>query len=115
MDAGMVPAHWEDLLKYSSKKATDEEFSLVKDWMESTEKVPGAGDHSNVPFGSCINDPFAVITEESNTLHVNATRAAHAPQDQPPEANGIHASLFAFFVGCCSKFGDKAGTVTPHR
>ena len=81
--------------------------------MELIEKVPG--DHSNVPVGSCITDPFAVITEESNTLHVNATRAAHAPQDQPPEANGINASLFAFFVGCCSKFGDKVGTVTPHR
>ena len=26
MDAGTVPPHWEDLLKYSSEKATDEEF-----------------------------------------------------------------------------------------
>ena len=33
MDAGTVPPHWEDLLKfkYSSKKATDEEFSFAKD------------------------------------------------------------------------------------
>ncbi len=27
----MVPPHWEDLLKHSSKKATDEEFSLEED------------------------------------------------------------------------------------
>ncbi len=90
MDAGTVPPHWEDLLKYSSKKATDEEFSLAKDWMESIKKVPG--DHSNVTAGSRITDPFAVITEESNTSTANAARAAHAQQDQPPKANALHAS-----------------------
>jgi hypothetical protein len=31
MYVGTVPPHWEDLLKYSFKKATDEEFSLVDD------------------------------------------------------------------------------------
>jgi hypothetical protein len=31
MDVGMVPPHCEDSLKHSSKKATDEEFSLAKD------------------------------------------------------------------------------------
>jgi hypothetical protein len=82
MDAGTVPPHWEDLIKYSSEKAKDEEFSLTKDWMDSIKKVPG--DLSNVPAGSRITDPFAVITEELNTLPANATQAAHAPQDQPP-------------------------------
>jgi hypothetical protein len=90
MDAGTVPPHWEDLLKYSSKKATDEEFSLAEDWMESIEKMPG--DHSNVPAGSRITDPFAVITEESNTSTANTARAAQASQDQPPEANASRAS-----------------------
>ena len=90
MDAGTVPPHWEDLLKYSSKKATDEDFSFAKDWMDLIVKVPE--DHPNVPAGSCITDPFAVITEESNTLHANATRAAHTPQDQPLEAHGTNAS-----------------------
>jgi len=84
MDAGTVPPHWEDLLKDSTEKATDEEFSLAEDWMESIERVPG--DHPNVSAGSRITDPFAVITEESNTSPANAARAAHAPQDQPPEA-----------------------------
>jgi hypothetical protein len=90
MDAGMVPPHWEDLLKYSSEKATDEDFSLAKDWMELIEKVPG--DHSNVTAGSRITDPFAVITEKSTTSTAKAARAAHAQQDQPPEANALHAS-----------------------
>ena len=84
MDAGTVPPHWEDLLKYSTEKATDEEFLLAEDWMESIERVPG--DHSNVPAGSRITDPFAVVTEDSHTSPANAARAAHAPQDQPPEA-----------------------------
>ena len=61
-------------------------FSLAKDWMNLIEKVPG--DHPNVPAGSCSTDPFVVITEESNTLPVNAARAVHAPQDQPPKHMG---------------------------
>jgi hypothetical protein len=90
MDAGTVPPHWEDLLKYSSEKATGEEFSLAEDWMESIKRVPG--DHTNVPAGSRITDPFAVITEELNTSTVNAARAAHAQHDQPTEANVLQAS-----------------------
>ena len=90
MDAGTVPPHWVDLLKYSSEKATDEEFSLAEDWMELIKKVPS--DHSNEPAGSRITDPFTVITEELNTPPANAARAAHAPQDQPPKAYGIQAS-----------------------
>jgi hypothetical protein len=91
MGAGTVSPHWEDLLtKYSSEKATDEEFSFAKDWMDLIEKV--LGDQSNVPAGSCITNPFTVITEESNTLPANAARAAHAPQDQPPKAHGMKAS-----------------------
>ena len=58
--------------------------------MESIEKVPG--NHSNVLAGSRITDPFAVITEESNTSTESAAQAAHAQQDQPPEANALHAS-----------------------
>jgi hypothetical protein len=37
MDAGTVPPHWEDLLKHSSKKATDEDFFLAEDWMDLIE------------------------------------------------------------------------------
>ena len=89
MNAGTVPPHWEDLLKYSPKKATYEK-KLAKDWRDLIKKVPG--DHPDVPAGSRITDLFAVITEESYTLPANAARAAHAPQVQPPEAHGMKAS-----------------------
>jgi hypothetical protein len=35
MDVGMVTPHWEDLLNHSAVSATDEEFSLAEDWMDS--------------------------------------------------------------------------------
>ena len=109
MDAGTVPPHWEDLLKYSSEKATDEEFSLAKDWMESIERVPG--DYSNVPAGSHITDrkcrPGSTCTTQS------------APQSKCIACfrgrKQAHITLFAFFVGCCSKFDNETKTVIPHR
>jgi hypothetical protein len=85
MDAGMVPPHWEDLLKHSSEKATNEEFSLAEDWIDVIETMP---DQSNVMAGSCITDPFAVVTEGNNPA--NATRAATASQDQPLDAQVPH-------------------------
>ncbi len=90
MDAGTVPPHWEDLLKHSSEKATDEEFSLAEDWMDLIKKMPG--DQSNVTAGSRITDPFAVVTKDSNISPANAAQAAHASQDQPPKARGMQAS-----------------------
>ncbi len=85
MDAGTVPLHWEDLLKHLSKKATGEEFSLAEDWMDAIEMMP---DQSNVMAGSRIPDPFAVVTEGNNPA--NATQAATASQDQPPNAQVPH-------------------------
>jgi hypothetical protein len=90
MDVGTVPPHWEDLLNHSSKKATDEEFSLAKDWMDSIEKMPG--DLSNEMTGSCITDPLAVVTENLNISPANAAWAATASHDKPPKANGVWAS-----------------------
>jgi hypothetical protein len=90
MDAGTVPPHREDLLKHSSEKATDEDFSLAEDWMDSIEKVPG--DQPNVPAGSRITDPFAVVTKDSNISLANAASAARALQDLPPEALRMRAS-----------------------
>ncbi len=85
MDVGTVPPHWEDLLEYSSKKATNEEFSLAEDWMDAIKTMP---DQSNVMAGSRITDPFAVVTEGNNPA--NATRAATASQYQPPDAQVPH-------------------------
>ena len=85
MDAGMVPPHWEDLLKHSSKKATNEEFSLAEDLMDAIKTMPY---QLNVTAGSHITDPFAVVTEGNNPA--NATRAATASQYQPPDAQVPH-------------------------
>ncbi len=49
------------------------------------------GDLLNEMAGSCITDPFAVVTENSNISPANATRAATASQDQPLEANAKQA------------------------
>ncbi len=87
MDAGTVPPHWEDLLKHSSEKATDEEFSLAKDWMDSIEKMPG--DLLNEMAGSGITDPFAVVAENLNISPVNAAQAATVSQDHPLKANDM--------------------------
>jgi hypothetical protein len=76
MDEGTVPPHWEDLLKHSSKKATDEEFSLAEDWMDLIEKMPG--NLFNETAGSRITDPFAVVTENLNISPANAAQAAPA-------------------------------------
>ncbi len=102
MDTGKVPPHWEDMLKHSSKKATDEDFSLAEDWMDLIEKMPG--DLLNETAGSRITDPFAVVTENLNILPANAAQAAPASHDQPLEANGMQAS----------KGGDKPTSPSSH-
>ncbi len=102
MDSGTVPPHWEDLLKHSSEKAIDEDFSLAEDWMDSIEKMPG--NLLNETAGSRITDPYAVVTENLNILPANAARAAPASHDQPLEANGMQAS----------KGGDKRTLPSSH-
>ncbi len=62
MDAGTVPPHWEDLLRHSSEKATDDDFDLAQDWMDSTKRLPG---QPNETAGSRITDLYAVVAESS--------------------------------------------------
>jgi hypothetical protein len=102
MDAGTVPPHWEDLLKHSSKKATDEEFCLAEDWMDLIKKMPG--NLLNEMAGSRITDPFAVVTENSNISPANAARAAPASHNQALKANRMQAS----------KGGDKRTLPSSH-
>ena len=40
MHAGNEPPHWHNLLKYSSKKATYEDFNLAEVWMNMVDKMP---------------------------------------------------------------------------
>jgi hypothetical protein len=121
MDAGTVPPHWEDLLKHSSEKATDEEFSLTEDGMDLIKKMPG--DQSNVTAGSRITDPFAVVTKIL-TSHLQMPPGQHTHHKISPPKHAecklpgrrqVHIAIFGFIVECCSKFGLKAKKVTPHR
>jgi hypothetical protein len=63
MDAGTIPPNWEDLVKHSSKKATDEEFSLVEDWMDLIEKMPGNLSNETATF--CLDQSAPL-----STLHI---------------------------------------------
>ena len=80
MDAGTVPPHWEDLLRHSSEKATDEDFDLAQDWMDSTERLPG---QPNESAGSRITDPYAVVAE-SAPAGGESSNLATAPMVRPP-------------------------------
>jgi hypothetical protein len=80
MDAGTVPPHWEDLLRHSSEKATDEDFDLAQDWMDSTNRLPG---QPNETAGSRITDPYAVVAE-SAPAGGESSNLTTAPTVRPP-------------------------------
>jgi hypothetical protein len=60
MDTSMVPTHWADLHKYSTKRATDKEFNLAEEWMK---EMP---DHVDI-YVACghLTDPFALIPDQN--------------------------------------------------
>ena len=65
MEAGTEPPQWKDLLKFSSKKATDEDFDLAQDWMSTTDKMK---ESVLMPeAGTRITDPFVAVTEAQPT------------------------------------------------
>ena len=74
MDAGTEPPHWHDLLKYSSEKATDEDFDLAKEWMNMVDKMP---DQVSMPTAAGrITDPFVVVSEGQPTTHPVGTNVS---------------------------------------
>ena len=80
MDAGMEPPHRHDLLKYSSKKATDEDFDLAEEWMNMVDKMP---DQVSMPSAAGpITDPFVVVPKGQPTIHPVGTIAS--PSQTPP-------------------------------
>ena len=67
MNAGTEPPHWHDLLKYSSEKATYEDFDLAEDWMNMVDKMP---DQVSMPTASgCITDPFVIVSKGQSTTN----------------------------------------------
>jgi hypothetical protein len=80
MDAGTEPPHWHDLLKYSSEKATDEDFDLAEEWMNMVDKMPDQV--SMPPAAGRITDPFVVVSKGQPTIHPAGTTAS--PSQTPP-------------------------------
>ncbi len=80
MNAGTEPPHWKDLHKYSSKKATDEDFDLAQEWM-STNKMP---DQVSMPTaGGRITDLFFVVTERQPTNSPAGATTSNGPSPPP--------------------------------
>jgi len=80
MNADTKPPHWNGLLKYSSKMATDEDFNLAQEWM-STNKMQ---DQVSMPTaGGCITDPFVVVTETQPTNSPAGTTTLNGPSSLP--------------------------------
>jgi len=77
MDVGTEPPHWRGLLKYSSEKATDEDFDLAKEWMNMVDKMP---DQVSMPTATGrITDPFVVVSKGQPTTHPAGTNAQSNP------------------------------------
>ena len=82
MDAGTEPPHWHDLLMYSSKKATDEDFDFAEEWMTMVDKMP---DQVSMPTeNGRITVPFVVVSEGQPTTNPAGTTAS--PSQTPPAA-----------------------------
>ena len=95
MDAGTEPPHWKDLLKYSSEKATDEDFDLAQDWMSTTDKMK---DPVLMPAaGTRITDPFVVVTETQPTTNPAGNIPSNGPtplpdSHRPPNSDNMRVS-----------------------
>jgi hypothetical protein len=95
MDAGTEPLHWHDLLKYSSKKATDEDFDLTEEWMTMVDKMP---DQVSMPTAADrITDHFVVVSEglpTKNPAGINASPSKTPPASAvlSPKTPGMQTS-----------------------
>jgi hypothetical protein len=91
MNAGTEPPLWKDLLKYSSKKATDEDFDLSQEWMSMTNKMP---DQVSMPTaGSCITEPFIVVTETQPTNNPAGTTTSNSPTPPPDSSRNQNSNM----------------------
>ena len=52
MEAGTIPPNWEELVQYSSERATAEDVELADTWLSSSSQ--------NVEEKDRLTDPFAI-------------------------------------------------------
>ena len=74
MERGEVPPNWEDLYRFSKELATEAEFTLAREWLESGSTVLEGGDSrplvmpdTGAPDSAvqdAITDPFDIMPDE---------------------------------------------------
>ncbi|KAL7532041.1 hypothetical protein ACHAXR_004390 [Thalassiosira sp. AJA248-18] len=67
MEAGTIPPNWDELVKYSSERATAEDVELVDTWLNSSSQDVDAKDR--------LNDPFAIVTDHHKRRQTETTGA----------------------------------------
>jgi len=125
MDAGTEPPHWHDLLKYSSEKATDEDFDLAEEWMNMVDKMldqvsmPMAAGRITDPFvvvseGQPTTHPAGTITSPSQTLSASAVSSPTTPGMQASEGGNKYASAKdSTSSNAAANFLSKTGRFSP--
>ena len=71
-----LPPNWEDIVKYSSEKATTKDVNLADTWM-NCQSTEGAMEH--------LSDPFAIVTDHKKHPQTNTP-------DNPSPSKIIHTS-----------------------
>jgi hypothetical protein len=65
MEAGTLPPNWEELVKYSSERATAEDVELADTWLSSSSQ--------NVDGKDRLSDPFAIVTDHHKRRKTETT------------------------------------------
>ena len=60
MDAGTVPPNWSDLVKYSSKLATTQDFSLAETFLGSDSSQPDLRRAAD----NLVVNPYAIVFDQ---------------------------------------------------
>ena len=78
MEAGTIPPNWEELVQYSSERATAEDVEMADTWLSSSSQ--------NVEEKDRLNDPFAIVTDHHKRQKTDATGT------KPPKPTQTSAS-----------------------
>lgn len=92
MRAASLPPNWEDLVKYSSERVTNEEFDLAETWAKKLETDSEAEPSlmpTADPSSTRITDPFAIVADHNQGSTLSPAQAPSPSSDsnqvQPSE------------------------------
>ena len=85
METGKIPTNWEDLVKYSSERATTKYVTFSDTWLNRTPDM-GATDH--------LSDTFAVVTDHQKSRKTtNHGNLKKQNAEQPAASKGDRSPL----------------------